>query len=635
MRDVAVTGVASPAFDGVEWGPAGAYEWFEGRVAGSLDPEHPDNRFVIDLDKAPRDADGRVGWRADLCILRPADPARGNGWLFYDVLNRGQKLVWRMIAGGAPTNQPRTIEEAGLGWLMREGYTVVWSGWQCDLVPAPGLMTADLPIATDGGRPVTGRSREEYIDEGERPFFTGRLTWPAASLDPAEATLTVRNRERDPRAVPEGLGFRFLDERHVEIARPTVPGYDKGAIYEFCYTARDPAVTGIAFASVRDIVSALRHGTDEGNPLVRGGRNPIRRAMLFGLSQSGRFVRDFLYLGCNRDLGGRLVFDAAMAMIPGSRKTFVNARFAQPGRYARQHEDHDFPGDQFPFAYLPVTDPHTGRTDDVLARCREQGTVPKLMHVDSESDLWSARGSLVATDCAGCDLPEPDDVRFYMLTGMQHGVPTAEDARKAANPPSRLSYGAPVRALLRGLREWVDDGRAPPSSRFPSVAAGTLAPFETARGRFPAVPGMRPIEVINEIRLMDHSRVPPVAGPAYPVLVPVPDADGMAEGGVHHPLLAAPVATVTGWNVRAPGYGEGDLPGVMGSLVPFAETKAEREAAGDPRASVEERYGDRAGWRAALRTACDRLVADRLLLADDAERLLAAAEKGEDVFTAI
>jgi len=639
VKELIISEVESPTFEGMAFGDVGPYESIVGRALCEIDPAAPQNRGIVNLDKAPRNAAGLVEYDVDVYMLRPVDPGRGNGWLFYEVLNRGGKRSINRINNGSPSNTPRLKSDVGTGFLMNEGYTLVWTGWQGELAPAPGLMTARLPIAAHEDRPITGRTLEEFIDESDGPTFVGRLTYPAASLDRAEATLTIRERERDARATPPGLSWRYLDERRIEITRPPGRDYDKGAIYEFVYTARDPIVSGLAFASVRDIVSWLRSGEADGagnpNPMVRNGHNEVRRAMLLGISQSGRFVRDFLYQGFNQDLDGRQVFEAAVPIIAGSRKTFINYPFAQPGRYSRQHEDHCYPGDQFPFTYTSLTDPISGRTDDILAQCRETGTDPKIMHIDTDSEIWSARASLVVTDCEGRDIDLPANVRAYLAAGLQHGTPPRETFDKIGQPPNPVGYGALTRPLLVALKRWVEDGVEPPPSRFPRIADGTLVTLDEGRKRFPSIPGAPYPSVYNELRLMDHRFAPAEEGPAYPVFVSTTDADGNGDAGIRHPLLDAPTATHVGWNLRAPGHAAGELAGVIGSLIPFTRTGAEREASGDPRPSFEERYGDKAGFVKALREACDRLVGQGYFLREDADRLMAAAENGDDLYTAV
>ena len=628
-----------PAFDGREFGETGCYEILEGTALGELDPSHRLNRGIVNLDRAPRNERGCVGYRIDFKLARPADPKRGNGWLFYDVPNRGGPAAPRYLNGGWDIGRFSTATDAGSGFLMREGYTMLWSGWQSDLPPGPGVLRADFPVAMENGEPLTGRTSEEFIDEGGGKTFMAELGFPAASLDPAAATLTVRQRQRDPRTVPPGLAWRFVNDRRLEITRPDDAAFDKGAIYEFVYTAKGPVVGGMAFAALRDLIAWMRHGTedDEGNPnpLIQNGAQPCRRALMFGSSQSGRFARDFLYQGFNEDLSGRPVFDAVAPMICGSRKTALQVPFSRPGRFQRQHEDHCFPGDQFPFTYAPVSDPLSGRTDDILARCRASGTVPKIMHFESDSEYWTARASLLATDCEGRDLALPENVRLYVGPGLRHASINAGDADRAVNPVNEVCVGLIVRPLMAAMRRWVEDGTPPPPSRYPKVGDGTLAPIGAALRRFPAIPGVRVPELCNELRLMDHDSIPPREGAHYPVMVPAVDDDGNALAGILHPLIAAPFATFTGWNLRAPGYAHGELAGTLGSLLLLARTRAERERSGDPRPSLEERFGGWDGYVSALRAACDNLVREGYLLSEDAQRLLAAAAGGGDLLAVL
>jgi hypothetical protein len=446
--------------------------------------------------------------------------------------------------------------------------------------------------------------------------------------------LTVRQREADRRATPPGLAWRLVDERHVEITRPTAPGFDRGAIYEFIYRARDPIVMGIGFAAIRDIVSFLRYAT-KANPLAPRQRPLIRHALGFGISQSGRVLRDLVHLGFNEDLAGRPVFDGILPVVAGSRRTCVNWQFAQAGRYSRQHEDHSYGEDQFPFSYPTLHDPISDRRGGILERARAAGVCPKVLHLDTESDFWQARSSLIATDTSGADIAMPEEVRVYTVSGVSHAPFRAMVKPVMQLPGNRLGYGAFMRALLVALFEWVAHGAAPPESRFPSRAAGTLVPLAEARETFPRLPGVNFPEVLNELRLRDHSVEPPIESAAYPVFVQRTDADGNALGGIRHPLLAAPLATHAGWSLRASGYGEGDLFTIQGSMIPFAQTEAERQRSGDPRPSRETRYPSRDAWAARLAAATDRLIAARLLLAEDGDRLKAAARESWDVYQAL
>jgi hypothetical protein len=621
-----------PAYGGRAFGETGPYEIVHARVFGALDPGAPSHRGIVNLDRAPRDADGRVGYACEALILKPVDLERGNGWLIYDVLNRGEQRILSRV-NGAPAGFPAGSQaDPGDGLLLEQGYTIAWSGWQGDIPGGgPGLV-AHFPVAGAERSPVVDLAREEWTDTGSAPAFTAPLTWPAASDDPEQAVLSVRALEGDLRDTPDDLVWHYRGSRSIEIRRPA--GYDSGAIYEFIYPATQPAVMGMAFPAVRDVVSFLRFSATDSagttNPLAADGTPAIRHAMLFGVSQSGRFVRDFLWQGFNTDLDGRALFEAAMPVVAGSRKTFVNFEFAQPGRFSRQHEDHLFPGDQFPFAYVETFDPITDTLGGVLDACHAARSVPKIIHFDTESELWAARASLLATDGDGNALSMPEHVRLFLASGVQHslsGPLPADVARLAYNP---IDYAPMLRPLIVALRAWVEDGTPPPASRFPSVMPSgdqpaTLTTLATFRADHPAIPGLPLPERLNELSVMDYSTQPPTRGDAYTVLVSTVDGDGNALGGLRHPLIAAPLGTYTGWNLRNAGHGEGDLLSVLGGFLPFARTEADRKAAGDPRPSIEARYDGRNGYLAAVEAAANALIADRLMLARDLPALRAIA----------
>jgi hypothetical protein len=633
VRRIEITERETPVFDGAEFGAVGAYERLHGVVFCELDPKHPQNAGIINLDKAPSNARGNVEYRSELRILKPIDLDRGNGCLLYDVPNRGNQPVMPRLNGAPDGGHP---VNAGNGFLMRHGFTVVWSGWQGDVQPGADRLVARFPTIPG----VTGMVREEFIAEAtgllgdnniqevSEDRFIGTLVYPVA--DAAGTTLTVREREADPRATPAGLAWRLIDDLHVEIIRPSAPGNDRGAIFEFIYRARDPIVMGIGFAAIRDLVAFLR-GTTSDNPLGSG----IRHALGFGISQSGRVLRDLVYYGFNQDLAGRQVFDGILPVVAGSRRTCINWAFAQAGRYSRQHEDHSYGDDQFPFSYPTLSDPISGRTGGILQPARDTGMCPKVIHLDTESDVWQARSSLIGTDTSGADIAMPDDVRLFVVTGVPHAPFRPLTKPVMQLPGNPLGYGAFMRSLLIALLEWVEHGTPPPDSRFPSRAAGTFVPLAEARQRFPNLPQVNFPGVLNELRLRDHSVEPPAEGTAYPVFVQAVDADGNALGGIRHPLLDAPLATHLGWALRAPGYGEGDLFTIQGSMIQFAATEAERQRAGDPRPSIEARYGSREAWAAKLQTAVAHLVADRLLLQEDADRLMNASRETWDVFAVL
>lgn len=609
-----------PAFGGRSFGAVGPYEILLGTATAVVDPSAALNAGIVDLDKAPRNAAGLVEYRFEFDVLKPLDLSKGNGVLVYEVNNRGRNIVFGYFHGAG---RGYAAEHAGNGFLMNEGYTYVSSGW---LHGAPGSgsprpVLADLPPATDGGQTITGLSMEEWQNPDSASF--GRLTYPAATLDPSRATLTHRQLQNDPRRTAPADRWRYVDETTVALTPPA--GTDAGTIYEFVYEARDPIVMGLGFAAVRDFVSFVRHSPadEQGapNPLFAAGRPVLRHAVAVGSSQSGRMIRDFIYQGFNEDPAGRRVFDGATPFVAGARRTFVNARFAQPGRYTRQHEDHNYPMDEFPFTWGTTTDPLTGRTDGLLAACTASATCPRVIQVDADSEYYGAHASLLLTDTTGRPLEPPPDVRYWMLT-MAHLQGDA-GCRDPGNPVSPYPY---YRAAFDAMVRWVRDGAAPPATRAPSVADGTAVTVARQGEQYPTIPDRPFNAVISELGVRDFSVWPPrESAEKYPLFVPALDRDGNPLAGVMAPEVAAPLATM-GKAVRGPGFAAGDLCGVNGSTLPFPRTKAERLAAGDSRLSLEERYpGGQAEYSARYGAAVDALVAERYLLPADGELLAESA----------
>ncbi len=617
------------AFEGVSFGSVGPYEKVTGRVFADVDPAHPLNAGVVNLDRAPRNAAGRVEYWFDFCLLRPADLRKGNRRLLYDVINRGGKIALIDFNDAPRNNNPTMATDAGNGYLMRQGYAILWSAWQGDVVAGEGRMLAGFPIATDHGAPIVAVNRDEFIFDSAAEPLRASLSYPANLLDPREAKLTVRERESDARTPVASDRWRYISATQIEIRPPA--GFDAGAIYEFIYPARDPIVMGLGLVGIRDFISFMRHqAADERgtpNPINVDGRPAADFVLTYGRSQSGRVLRDFLWQGFNQDLEGRKVFDGMYIAAAGSRKSFVNAAFAQPPRFQRQHEDHSFPGDQFPFSYATITDPVSGRTDGIIARALASGTCPKIFHTDSSSELWQGRASLVATDGRGNDVEIPAEVRLFHFSGTQHAGPDpAAAAVLCKYPMNPVSYSPAHRALLVALDEWVSHGIEPPASRFPRVGDGTLVP--PGEG-FPKIPGFSHPGLINQLSEMDYSEQPPrpIAGQQYRVMVPKVDADGNELGGIRLPEIAAPRATHTGWNLRRAGYAEDELANIFGACIPFAATKREREASGDSRLSIEERYPVAHAYLDAVANAAAQLQRERLLLAEDVERYIERAKQ--------
>ena len=602
--------VELPALDGQSFGRVGQYERLRGVVYGDVDPSDPRHREIVNLDSAPRNEAGRVEYSTTVEIYRPIDMTRWNRAIYHTVPNRGG-------AGAAPPA------------LLELGFALVRVGWQGDLAPTDRNIVPFLPVAKNpDGSSIVGPALEEFIFNDDDPVSRAHLTYQAASLDPGQAELTVRLSQTSPRLTPDELTWSYVSSREIQIERPA--GFTGGAIYEFVYRAKDPIVLGLGFAAMRDVISFLRyHDTDgfgNANPLAFEGLPNI--AISLGISQSGRFLRDFLYQGFNEDVSLRIVFDGIHPNIAGSRKTFTNYQFGQPGRWQKQHEDHIFPGDQFPFTYVTLTDPVSGRTDGLQEKCSASNTCPKIIHTDGETELWQARSSLVVTDPLGEHIQLPENVRVYLIAGTQHGggrgvhagTPDRGICQNLSNP---LALGQIRLALSVALYEWVTKGIQPPPSRFPTVANNGLAQAGVAE--FPDIPGVRYSATYNPLHLHDHRFVPPTQGNPYAVLVGTVDADGNMTGGIRHPNLAAPLATHTGWNLRREGFAEGEQCAGTGSFIPFAANRVERQASGDPRLSLEERYPSHKAYVRTVSDAADALVQDRLLLRRDADAIVERA----------
>jgi hypothetical protein len=611
---------------GHEFGTVGAYLRIRGVARGVLDPNAAENAGIVDLDKAPRNAAGLVEYATDVDMLRPKNMRRGSGILIYDVPNRGSKRIFTLLDDVAPTdparnNDPKTKEDAGLGFLLGRGYALVWSGWDPGAPRANGGLGADFPTAIQNGKPLTGLIRDEF-HIGTRGAGDGsihRLPYSVASLHQPEARLVVRDRESEPRTQIARGEWEFVDGRTIRLL-PEGRKFEPFRIYELWYEATEPTVLGIGFASVRDLVSFLRFEPN-GNPLLSDGGS-IRHALGFGVSQSGRFLRHFLELGMNADSAGRRVFDGVLSHVAGAGKVFANHRFGMPGRTATQHEDRLFPENWFPFSMALSADPVSGRTDGILPAL---STGLKVIETNSSTEYWQKGASLIHTDLGwGGDLFRPEDTRVYLIAGTQHGGRPGVDPRPGPclNPRNPHSATPALRALFVALEEWVTEGVPPPASRVPATSMGTAV--HAAAVRMPRVNGFAHPPGGNWIIApVDWVDPPESGGALYETYVSEVDDDGNEIAGIRLPPIAVPLGTYTGWNVyRAQPQ---ELADRDGSLIPFARTRAERIAAGDLRDSLEERYGSRDGYIAKVEAAAAALVDERLLLPQDAAAFVAAA----------
>jgi hypothetical protein len=592
----------------------GMAEKITARVTVALDPSDPHNTVIVDLDHAPRMADGKVEASAEVVLLRPA---RGNGTLVVDVLNRGRKRISTVLNDltEAQGLRQELAEDGGNGFLLEQGFTVAWIGWQADVAADPVLMRASLPVAVG----VAGRSRDEIVLTGTGPR---RVTLAHPSAEPARAVLAMRARADAPSQTPEGLGFRFIDSRTIEITPPA--GAPAGALYDFSYDARDPVIAGVGLAILRDVTSFLRRDGTPANPLAADGQSRIRHSIGLGISLSGRVLRDFLYFGMNQDEHGRQVLDGAMPIIPGARRSFVNDHFAQPGRNPGPEFDRRYPVLQFPFTYKVLDDAVSGRRDGILLRCLATNSCPNIMQIDSEFEFWGSQASLVVTDTAGQPVEMPKNVRLYLMPGTPHGNVWNAVASKTAQCtlPLNPNTGAPTtRALLVAMQDWIAQGVRPPQSRYPDRAQGTLVRLEEAYLPIPRLAYQRQ-QVVAEF--VEQTALGPVVRGTYPLFVPRTGVDGNVVAGVRLPILAAPRATYTGWNPIMGMKGAQDLCTQMGGVVPLPA----RADPSDPRPSLEALYPTQAAYVAAVQLAAQDLVAARLLLPADAAIAVASAQAG-------
>ncbi len=644
--------------DGMTFGDSGAYERLRGRALHAVDPEAAAQAGIVDLDKAPRNADGKVEFAADVLILKPVDPARGNKRVFYDWGNRGNLRALQFFNDAVGSNDPSAPEHAGNGYLFRRGYSFVWSAWEADLLPGNDRVVLDVPTVTDNGAAITGTVRQEFIPETPTLCYplSGRAStrsYPTVSLDTKTARLTKRRYPNDPRIeiAPERwqfaqvlAGFGVAGEgaaAEVGIAPSDThvylpEGFQPGWIYEIVYEARDPIVGGLGHVTVRDLISFLKHEERD----AAGAANPlgsIEKAYGWGRSQTGRAIRDFIYKGYNVDAKGRKVFDGLLPHVSGAGLMWMNHRFASIVSPAgQQYEDHFNIADRFPFSYSETTDHLTGKTDAILKRPESD---PLILHTQTASEYWQRKGSLVHTDTQGNDLPQPETVRVYMWSSSQHfadpqiGAPRKGVCQQFVNP---VQTSMLFRAMLDAMDRWASDGTPPPDSRIPRRADGTLLSYEDWKAGFPEIAGVALTAGPASLPLFDFgpdvekgllSKQPPdvLDAKGYTIMVPAVDEDGNDSAGVRAPMVQAPLGTYTGWNVRAPGFGTGANHEFTGSYIPFPDTAEERGFTNDPRPAVQERYATPEDYVEAVRAAAEHLVADGLMLEEDIARCVEQA----------
>jgi hypothetical protein len=634
----------SPTFGGHSFPGIGTYDKIVGIAYGEVDPTDAHNTIITDLQKAPTTGSGKVTYEFNFYILTPTDPTKGNHRMMYEPPNRGGKTYASLnrTTGG---NDPGGITDAAVlanSFLWTRGYTTAWSGWENGLGALNGLTaTARLPVAKDPGDvTITGPAYEYIVTSGTNPFG---LVYPAADpTDKTTAHLTHRVHLNDaPVEVPAANWTYNAAGTTINLVPP---GWVANDIYEFTYTAKDPVVNGVGFAAVRDFNSFLRYEAEDDfgndNPLA----GLVDRIYTEISSQPGRLLNDFTHLGFNEDESGRKVFDGMMQWIAAGDGINMNYRWGQTRRTERNRQDHLYAEGVFPFANVMTHDPITGKTDSRYARCEATDTCPLAVEIYSSNEYWVKAGSLLHTDPEGTyDLADSPYARNYLISSHQHGTGNAANKGACQQFLNPLNSAPIQRALFLALDDWAN-GTAPPPSRVPRFDDGTLvAPLPQETLGFPSIPGVTftglkttrylmnygsssyydggptgGIPTINPPAITPPYEDNPANGPIYPSFVPKTDSDGNDIAGVRLPDVTVPLATYTGWALRA-GPQADDGCESSGQYIPFAKTKAERLASGDPRPSVEERYPTFAKYYSAVMRAIDDLVKDRLMLCEDAD----------------
>ena len=632
---------------GQPFGPVGPYETLSGRIFFAVDPALPANRIVTDLAKAPRNAAGQVEFSADFFLIKPRRIEKGNGAVLFEVSNRGGKGMLGFFNHASGSPDPASAAQFGDGFLLRQGFTLLWVGWQFDPPKRDGVLRLYPPIASDGGRSIRGVVRSDFVVS--EPAFDhsladrDHLAYPVVKADAPENVMTVRDSVEGPRRTIPRDRWKFSrlqngrvmeDATHVYMA----DGFQPGKIYEVVYAAQDPPIVGLGPAAIRDVISLLKHGSADAVSIPQGA---IDRALAFGISQSGRFLRSYLYYGFNRDEGNRKVFDGVLAHVAGAGRGSFNHRFAQPSRDGHPYLNFFYPTDVFPFTDAAETDPETGLTDGLLTHAGAPELLPKIFYTNSGYEYWGRAASLIHTTIDGLkDAPIMDNVRIYLFSAGQHGPgafpPVQTSGQQRSNP---LDYRWGMKALLLAMDRWIAAGTPPPPSRYPRLDDGTLVAPEKLS--FPALPNVATSTAVHRAYRVDYGPrfategivtiEPPRTGTAFPILVPQVDADGNEMAGVKMPELAVPLATYTGWNLFNARAGPTNvLSSMQGSYIPLTRTRADRDRANDPRLSIEERYQDRDRYVGLVSKASLASIEQGFLLAEDLAVILRNAGRHWD-----
>jgi len=623
-----------------------SYESILGVVHFTLDPAASGNKAVVDLAHAPVNAEGLVEYSADFKLLIPSSNIASD-FLYYNVNNRGGS---------------RVPPEVGLEHPLAElGYTYLVTGWINEISSGPNRQRLHAPIITRAGAPIKGDVRYEVTVNApsfsENIAGSGHLAYTPTREGLATATLSKRDYQDDTREYLSREDFELQVTPQGDSNQPLVElilaeGFEPGVIYELIYEAQDPVLSGTGMTAIRDLVSLMRFGGESADQLTQLGLPNINHTAAWGISQSGRLLRQFVYQGFNEDLEGRRVFDGVIPVIAGAGYGMFNNRFAMPTRTNGQHSNHLYPNDYFPFTYGESTDPFSGRRDGVLKRAIASGTDPKIMHIQTSNEYWVRGGSLPHTNPEGTEDAElPSSVRFYTLGGSQHGSGSGlpRPASSGQLPPNPNRWSPLSDSLLVAMAKWIAEGKEPPASRYPRIADGSLVASHTDRGINPAA--WNPLEGVNHPRAIYRPAAadygsrweregiidshPQVAIGYYNPLVPAVNLDNndSAETTVLSPLTQAPVATFVPWNLRAEATGAPlSLARLAGGYIPLPTSPNEAAQTRDVRHSLTELYQDFDEYLAQFEAATDKLIAEGYLLTGFKEDYMAIAAQYADLF---
>ena len=648
-----------PYLDGRIFGSIGSYKQLDGVAYFSVDPNEDINSKIVDIDLAPVDAEGLVRFSAHFSILQPADLNKSNRRILLDICNRGNRTVFNNFNSAGPALDPSRELEAGNGFLLRQGYIIVWCGWQADVPELDGLIGMQVPNAVKSDHEIRDKVMNWFqvneITNRHLLSHSEHTPYKAVYKDEDSAVLYERNHPNQPLEVIDRSSWTFgssendnteFDLTHIYMKS----GFQPGKIYQLVYTAEGSRIVGLGFAAIRDFISFLKYSSQEdGNPLA----GHVDYSFAFGRSQSGRFLRHLIYLGINIDEKQRIALDGIIAHVAGAMRGEFNLRFGQPSK------DICFiMPEMFPFTDKNQVDPVTQKSGSLLSALRKNDVIPKIMFVNTSSEYWRGDAALIHTNLENkMDADEDENIRRYHFAGTQHGSGNFPPMDKIVNkdgdtfrgqiPFNAVDYNPLLRALLINLDKWVSYTDTPPKSCHPSLNKGTAVDSNSLRSKFSNLPHVNFPPILTQAMRLNYGPeiergivdiLPPMELDKYPAFVSDIDQDCNEIAGIKLPDVTVPLATNTGWNLRHSCIGNPDLVlgisgGLMGWTLPFAKTKKERENNKDPRLSIQERYSSREDYLKLVKSATQVLYNQEFILEEDISRIIDAAAKRYDILT--